>query len=80
MNEEQREKLIDLCVEIFASAELDYEVTIVGNGTNPAEASNVAAGILVILGIDLYGPEFSLMIANRVKELKEMYGHVEDDE
>lgn len=80
MSDEQREKLIDLCLEIFASSELDYEVTIAGNGTNSAEAENVAKGILDILGIDLYSPEFSLLIAARVKELKEMYGIDDGDD
>jgi hypothetical protein len=46
-----RKRLIDLCIEIYACNELDYEVTLAGNGTNASEASNVADEILNILNI-----------------------------
>ena len=42
----------ELCIEIFAHNQLDCEVTLCGNGTNSAEASNVAMEILEILGIE----------------------------
>lgn len=44
--------LEDLCIEIFAHAENDYEVTLSGNGTNAFEVSNVASAILDILHVD----------------------------
>ena len=47
--EELVEKLEELCVDIFAHADNDYEITLAGNGTNPAEASNVATAILSIV-------------------------------
>ena len=45
------EQLIDLCVDIYAHCELDYEINLGGNGTNPYEAANVASEIMDILGM-----------------------------
>lgn len=42
-------ELENLCVEIFAHASLDWEITLSGNGTNPCEATNVALEILDII-------------------------------
>ena len=83
MDDEKREKLIELCVEIYAHLELDWEVTLAGNGTNPSEASNVADEILGILGVDENSKEFQALLAEKIKELKEQYepeGEDEDDE
>ena len=44
--EKDFEKLVELCVDIFAHCQNDYEITLSGNGTNACEASNVALSIL----------------------------------
>lgn len=46
------EKLIDLCVDIYAHDELDYEINLCGNGKNAFECCGVADCILDILGIE----------------------------
>ena len=46
-----KELILDLCADIFAHAELDYEITLHGNGTNASEASNVALELLDILRV-----------------------------
>ena len=43
------EDLEELCVDIFAHAENDYEITLSGNGINACEASGVACAILELL-------------------------------
>ncbi|EKD53265.1 MAG: hypothetical protein ACD_61C00089G0006 [uncultured bacterium] len=83
MDDEMREKLIALCVDIYAHDQLDWEITLAGNGTNAFEASRVANKILEILGIEEEGEEFQALLAKRVRELKELYepeGEDEDDE
>lgn len=47
--EDIKKKLEELCIEIAAHADLGYEVTLSGNGTNCSEAYNVALAILDIL-------------------------------
>lgn len=47
-----RKLILDLCVDIYAHAELDYEITIHGNGTNASEASNVADELLEIIRVN----------------------------
>lgn len=42
-------RLEEMCVDIFAHAHLDYEITLSGNGINPCEAAGVAWEILDIL-------------------------------
>ncbi len=78
MDKKLRAKLLDLCVEIYACNELDYEVTLSGNGTNASEAANVAGEILDIIGVKRKDREFKRKVAERAKEMKTEYG--EDDE
>jgi len=60
------EQLLNLCVEIYAFMELDWEITLAGNGTNSSEASNVADEILNIIG----KPEnFSELVNKKIDEL-----------
>jgi hypothetical protein len=71
LSEQQRAKLIDMCVDIRAHAENDYEVTLGGNGTNACEASNVVREILSILGVD--SKSLQARISERAKELSEEF-------
>lgn len=50
--EEIKQKLIDLCVDIFAHSDLDYEITLANCGANSFEAAFVAREILNILNIN----------------------------
>lgn len=63
------EKLLELCVDIYAHVELDMELTLEGNGTNPLEASHVADAILSIFGIET--SSLWDMIKKRMAELEE---------
>ncbi len=80
MKDKVKEKLIEMCVEIYACSELDYEVTLGGNGTNAAEAANVAGEILDIIGVKDEDGKFEKMVSDRVKELKKEYGDNEDED
>jgi hypothetical protein len=68
-DEEIVEQLIDLCVDIYAHCELDYEINLGGNGSNPYEAANVAREILDILGMNK--SDLEIKINEAVKELIE---------
>lgn len=63
------EKLYDLCLDIYAHAHLDCEITLCGNGTNACEASNVASKILQLLGKKVTDKE----ITKRAKEIEKEY-------
>ena len=71
----RHDKLIELCVEVYAHCELDYEVTLAGNGTNASEASNFADEVLEIL--EVKKKKIEKEISKEVKELKNLYD--EDD-
>ncbi len=66
-----KNKIKELCVEIFAHNQLDCEITLCGNGTNSAEASNVAMELLDILGIEYN--DLTDAIDKMVKHYKEEY-------
>ena len=70
------ERLEGLCVNIFAHARLDYEVTLSGNGINPCEASGVAWAILDILHGDgrKWEKDNAARIALRVKQIEKEAG------
>lgn len=72
----EREKLIGLCVEIFAHCELDCEITLGGNGTNCSEAANVAEAMLNILKVKY--STLKKQVAARAQELMIEYG-IEND-
>lgn len=76
--EDPKQKLLDLCVDILAHVELDCEWTSNrGNGTNCAEAGNVADDILDILGVK--EKDLKDQIESRADELKKDYGFPDDD-
>lgn len=64
-------KLLELCTDVLAHAELDYEVTINGNGVNASECSEMAIAVMKILGVTVSNLEDS--IRDRVDELEKMY-------
>lgn len=66
--------LSTLCVDIYAHAEIDSEITLCGNGTSACEATNVANRIFEILGIDKNTDLHQMRIEARVKELEKEYG------
>lgn len=70
------QQLEDLCVSIFAHSVNDYEVTLSGNGTNCAEASNVALSVLDILHGDgrKWRKEHEKEIEKKAKALRKQYG------
>ena len=65
-------KLIDLCVDIYAHSELDWEWTNLshGNSTNSFEASNVADDIFKIIEVDKQAV-LDTLVRDRIRELKE---------
>lgn len=64
-----KKKLHDFCVNILAHCQLDYQITLGGNGTNPFEAANVAHALMREFSINI-NPED---VSKRVKELKEEF-------
>ena len=66
------EKFVELCIKIFAHCEMDWRVTLMGNGTNAGEASNVAHEILKIL--DLKYDDIREDVDIKVEELRKLYG------
>jgi hypothetical protein len=49
MNKGKARQIDEMCLQIFAHAECDYEVNLSGNGVNACEASAVAWALLDIL-------------------------------
>jgi len=47
-----KEKILELCVDIYAHDQLDWEITLCGNGCNAFECSGVANEMLEIMGIE----------------------------
>ncbi|MEK7654373.1 MAG: hypothetical protein AAB345_03830 [Patescibacteria group bacterium] len=70
------EDLEELCVDIFAHAENDYEVTLSGNGINASEASGVALAILDLLHGDgrKWRDSNEKRISKRATELRKELG------
>ena len=73
----QLEQLEELCLDIFAHYECDYEITLSGNGVNCAEAAGVAYAILDILHQDgrKWVKDNQEKINNRAQELRSLYGY-----
>jgi hypothetical protein len=69
MDEKEREKLIDLCVDIFAHEEMEQEIVLCGKETYATEASKVAKVILRILKVSRRS--IQSLIMNRAEELSE---------
>lgn len=67
LTDEQKKKLIDLCVDIWAHVGLDYYIYLGGSDTNPCEAASVAKEILGILGIKR--EKLRKEISKRIKEI-----------
>lgn len=76
--QDTNKELIELCVDIYAHVEMDFEITLGGNGTNCCEASNVADAILKILKVKQ--KDLEDQIKKRVAELKAENGYDEEDE
>ncbi len=70
------EDLEELCVDIFAHAENDYEVTLSGNGINACEASGVACAILDLIHGDgrKWQDNNAKRISKRATELRKELG------
>jgi hypothetical protein len=66
------EKLLDLCVNIFAHDELGYEITLRGNGCNSSECCGTANEILHILGKSY--SDIEDLVNRKMDEIEEMYG------
>ena len=65
-----RSQLFNLCVDIYAHAQLDWEWTNSwGNGTNCSEAYNVAQDIIGILG-NVMESEIDEAVNKRIAELE----------
>lgn len=62
-------ELKKLCLDIYAHYEIDCEITLGGNGTNPSEAANVAWEIQRICGFKIQRKD----ILKRQRELKKLY-------
>ena len=65
-------KLVDMCVDVFAYSELDYEITLAGNGVSAFECSAMAKATLDILGLKYV--DIQTRVDHRIRELEEMYG------
>ena len=63
-----KDKIIELCVNIYAHSELDKEIVLGGNGANSFDAGIVADAILDLLEIPYR--EISDLVNKRVKELE----------
>jgi hypothetical protein len=75
-------ELEELCIDVFAHADCDYEVTLSGNGVNPCEASGMARAILDIIHGDgrKWEREHASLVKARAKELRVCYGGSEEEE
>ena len=71
MDDKQRDELVEMCVNIFAHADVDCEITLFGNGVNPAEASLVAFAILDVLKVKRTSIKHRIRM--RVRELEGLY-------
>lgn len=76
--EKQIKEIIDLCADVEAYSEMDYEITLGGNGANASECSYLAGEIINILKID--ENIFSELVNEKIKQLKEEIGESEDEE
>lgn len=73
MNNEIKQKLIDLCVDVHAHANLDWEITLGGNGVNSFENIGTANEVLRILGVG-HDLVFNIRVEDRMMKLKSDYG------
>ena len=64
-----KDKIIELCVDIFAHSSLDYEITLCGNGCNAFECEGVALKLLDILGMSY--EDIKDRVAEQAKKLEE---------
>lgn len=53
IEQEQYQQLIDLLIDVYAHAELDYDVTLLGNSLNASECAGMARKIEEILNIEI---------------------------
>jgi len=67
--EELRKKVLDLCIDIYAHDQLDYEITLCGNVYIAFECSGVADKLLEILGVTY--DDISKQIFIKAQELGE---------
>lgn len=69
MNKKQEKALRDLCIDVHAHCDIDSEITLKGNGTNPGEALNVIRVIEDIMGFEISIDEVNPVVS----ELKKIY-------
>ena len=73
---ERYNKLVNMCVDIFAHNECDFEWTnSKGNGINCSEAAGVAMEVIEILGVDYNDPEIEDRIIEAADKLEQEYGY-----
>ena len=77
MNEEQKQKIVEFCINIYAHAQLDWEINIAGNGCNISDVYNVADELFQILNLNK--KKFAKQINQRVKELKDEIDYSNQD-
>ncbi len=73
---EKLKALEDMCIDIFAHSENDYEVCLAGNGVNCSEAGLMALAVSDILHGDgrAWRKENEERIAEAAKGLRKLYG------
>ena len=67
-----KDKILDLCINIFAHNECDFEITLQGNGASSFEGSYVAWELLDILDVEY--EEIEARVQKRIVELQDLYG------
>lgn len=65
-----KKKLYDFCVNILAHCQLNYEITLGGNGTNSFEAANVAHALMREFNIIIDSAD----VRKRARELEKEFG------
>lgn len=72
MNNKIKQELLDLCIDVYAHANLDWEITLCGNGVNSFENTGTVNEILRILEIER-DEEFNEKVEDRMIKLKSDY-------
>ena len=67
-DDEMKEKIMELCIDIFAHSYLDREITLAGNGCNSFECEGVANALLGFY--DLKYKDIEADVMRRVAKLE----------
>lgn len=72
MNDSKRNNIINLCVDIFAHAEQDFDcdITIEGNECDVIQVLPIAYKLFDILGLDRESEPYRTMIDTRFEEVR----------